>query len=302
MTIPQADELEIQNRFDLTIMRAYAQTDNVATTRSRIIKLWQSDETLSQLALSRQAGVSGLSAEDDQRAVTNLADYWFEPYALPTMSIGQARDYYLAIQDVLRFVISPADRPVKRPIVLETLHHCCAFSILFVSVQELIRKFALKRFILLHLRDELDPRLEICRNLLDNVLHVEAFPISIRENWLDVLQRSVTEDTLIVYMGDMPASMFPKLRTRKNTDSILRLYAEPGIEIMTERVSIAGALTRRLNADHYTLDFPEKDTAHLQSWTHGALSCPLPDWVFWPALERWYNRIPAPAGTADTRQ
>lgn len=290
MIIPEADETEIRSRLDLSVMRAYGQAENIRSVRNHIIKEWRTDDTLSPLALSRQEGLSDLTEADEQRAIATIADYWFEPYVVSSMNIGQARDYYLAAQNSLRLETQATDLQSDRPLVLETLHHSCIFSVLYLIVQHLVRDFGFKKVVLLHLREPLDPRLEVCRALVERILQAEAVSVLLNEKWMETLSHAVTDSTVVLYMGDMPPSIFPKLRRPEKASSRVRLYAEPDIELIASGISMASLLARRFKASHYTLDFPARDVARLQPRNEDAtLSCPLPDWVFWPALPRWYQ-------------
>lgn len=286
----QATEAEIQSRFDLTVLRAYGSSQNVWATRDQILRTWRKDEALSKLALSTQEGFSALSDEDDQRAVANIADYFFEPMVMPTMNVGQARDYYLSIQNSMRIDMELDGLYPDKPIIIEAVHHCCVYSVLFVIFQHLVRDLGFKRVVVLHQQEQLFPRLELWRSLAHHALGVEFIPVRVDEPWQEPLAEAVTNNSIILYMGDMPAKAFPKLRRPERALSRVQLFAEPNIDVEARAISMAHLIARRFKGRHFSLDFPERDVARFKPRAGNApLSCPLPDWAFWPLLQHWYR-------------
>lgn len=293
--IPEADENEILNRLDLFVMRAYRDQGDVRQVREQVVQEWRQKPELARLALSRFDGLSRISAEQDDRAVRTIADYWFEALFLPTMNLGQARDYFLAVQESMQLEVDDSvPPPSDRPLILQTLHHSCIFSILYVIIQYLVAGYDFRKFVLLHLRDPLDPRLEICKKLVEEVLGVEGAFIQLEGDWLANLRREMTDRSVFIYMGDMPPSLFRDRHRPGKTSSTIKLYAEPDIDIAVEGISTASILARRFRAGHHLLDFPTANTVRLRPCTGSPveLECPLTDWVFWPALRRWYEEIP----------
>ena len=294
--IPNADESEIQDRLDLTIMRAYSTSESPRATRTRLLHRWREDELLSRLVLSRIEGLSAIAPEEDERGVRNLADYWFEPLVMPTMSLGQARDYFLSVKKSLRFELGEISPPTDRPLILESVHHCCVFSVLYATIQLLVAGHGFRKAILLHLRDPLDPRAATGQILVERVLQVETVCLRLEGAWLATLGREMSDRTVLIYFGDMPPSLFPDRYQPGKTSSRVHFYARPDVAVDVEGISIARFLARRHRAGHHLLDYPEPGTVRLRPWRRGAeLHCPLADWVFWPALRRWYGEYSVPS-------
>lgn len=281
------------DRLDDIVRRRYWEAgEGLRNVWQKMRTSWRDDESLAKRRLSTMHGMSGVSVEDDEAAMRSILDYWFEPYVMSTMSLGQARDYYLGVENLLSVKFENSLRTRGRPVVLETLHHSMTFSALYLVVQKLVREQDIKRVVLLHLREKIEPRLELCRVLVERNLGVEPVGVRLSDDWLRKLKGVLSGDTLLIYMGDMSPSVFPTRRRKEVGLATIRLNngSIGGLEI--ECVSVAATLARRYGADHWALDFPGGGAMRIRAGGQAdQLCCPLTEWVFWPSLDHLY-RIP----------
>lgn len=293
--IPTASPNDIKARLDLHMIEAYRSSSDIRRTRDYVLRKWRSDEALSRLALSSQTGLSGICASEDEAALRNVVDYFFEPYFVSTMNIGQAWDYFHAIQQVIGLEISPDGPNGNGPVLLRTLHHHSIFSMIVVVIARIVRESGYRKAILLHQNLPLDPRLEAARDCVNRVLGLEVQYVHLKGRWLSTLRRETDARTIVICMDDMPPGLYETHHRPGRTPTRIELYAKPGIDLSLEGISAATILAKLIKASQYTLDFPDTDRALLQAYDPATgLRCPLPAWIFWPGLKCWErDEIPA---------
>ncbi|MEJ6706263.1 MAG: hypothetical protein QNK49_01035 [Porticoccus sp.] len=299
--IVEANEEEITSRLDLTIMRDYRANENlIRATRDRYNQTWKTDPKIYQLVPSKQEKISKLDGVNDERAVRNIVDYWFEAEIFASFSVGQAQAYMLAVQQGMDFSVE-CDIPMagQGPVLLETLHHVYSFSVIFSLVNNLLKESNFRKLILLHMHEPLDNRLIAIQSVLTNTTDMEAVPIRIKEDWMKEVQQQVTPDSIIIYMGDMSSSALGLPEKKGKRSNLLQLFATQESVACFQTISGAPILARQLHAKHLILDYPKRDQACLRKWAiNSPLRCAVEDWVFWPALNTWYTErdISSPVG------
>jgi hypothetical protein len=293
--IAEANE-EINNRLDLTIMRDYKDNKNhMRAIRDRFNQTWKTDSNISHLILSKQEKISKLQGVDDGKAVRNIVDYWFEETMFASFSVWQSKDYMLAVQKLMDFHVE-CDIPEagQGPILLETLHHVYSFSVIFIIINNLLKEFNYRKFIILHMHEPLDNRLIAIHSVLTKNADVEAVAIRIKEDWFKEVQQQVTPDSIIVCMGDMSSLALGLPEKKGKRSNSLELFTDQEGVISVQTVSSAPVLARQLQATHLILDYPKREEACLRKWMKGTpLRCAIEDWVFWPALQTCYNEMDA---------
>jgi len=298
--ILKASEEEINNRLDLTLMREYKENPSkIRLARDRYIKTWKDDSDINRLIPSKQSKLSKFGKIDDERAVRSIVDYWFEAEMFTTMSVGQARDYMLASQKTISFSVE-GDIPQSgmQPILIETLHHRLCFSVIYSVVNNLLVDFNYRKFILLHMNSPLESRLGAINAILKNSPNAEPVSIQIKGEWIKELSNQITNDSVVIYMGDMSTAILEKSHQPRKANNYLHLFADKGCYV--DSLSIARILARRLSAKHLMLDYPEKDVTCLRAWSKNSpLRCPLVEWIFWPAFQQLYDVKPLPIKTVD---
>ncbi len=298
-----ADKQQIERRMDLSILQAYRDAgSSIRTVRSNVIENWKSDEKLGPLSLSMIEGFSLIDADEDQRATRSLADYWFEYFMMPSMNLGQVRDYHLAIRQTYDLHVELSQAELTGPLVIETCHHACVFSLCYALLsQELKSKYDFDRVVLVHLRDPIDPRLAGLQALSQMLAGIECICIQMTDGWLNELSQAMDGNSILVYFGDMPKKLFSAKQRGKRAAAQLRIYATNDAEIELESVSIASTLARRFKALHYTLDFPAINRARFrEARKNQPITCLAADWIFWPAIADWYNVSPTDSSSASS--
>lgn len=294
-----ADSTIVDNRLDLYLMRGYAGPENIRSLRQRVIEGWEDDPVLRELAPSQVADLPGLSIEEERAAVRNLADFFFEPYVVSSMRVAQVDAYFADIAARIPLICDEGItlRP-NAPLILETLHHSCVFSICYLAITRLlVPEFGYDRVILLHQREEIDPRLIACQVSGNFVTQGTFLLHNVRKDGILSLRKEITERSIVLYFGDMPGALFEG-RYDPDTDlRQLRLVSASAGERSLQGVSIADKLARLFKADHLLLDAPADDHFWLRPRAgEGTLCCPLSNWVFWPALDTLFAVGPETAG------
>lgn len=283
-----ATEEEIENRLDLFLLREFEDQKKLRDSHYDARYNWRRIPKLSRLAPSSMLGLACISEADDDLAIINLADYFFEKYLLSTMSIGQVRDYYLSITTRFELTGSFDEIDSQRPLVLETMHHHCIFSIMYSIMQKLIQEHGFKKFILLHIQKQLDVRFSLCVTLFATYFpdtELKAICIS-NDNWTVDLDKEMGPGSTILYMGDIPPQAFGKNKKTRNYN--LHLPLEDGSIVEAERLSAASILARRYRAAHHSLDFPQMNVINFTA-AQKVIKCPFSSWVFWPMLHKHYR-------------
>jgi hypothetical protein len=286
----QAEQDEIDRRLDLTILQRLSTASDPLAEWHRIRMGWRQDPRLEKLSLPRLVAPALIDDGEADDAVRNLADFAIEPFVLSRMNLLQARDYLLGADTTFSLDLTLASALGDGPIILETLHHHCIFSMLYTVLAHLVERRGIDKVILLHLRDPLDSRLEVCRACAKALLGVEGVALRMGEDWRSALVREVTPHSVVFYMGDMPASIFGDRRASRRQAPTLELFARPQFRICIRAVSAARALAHRLGALHLRLDFPAVDEARLRPASASErLVCPLSAWAFWPTIPSLYG-------------
>ena len=290
-TIEDIEKKAVMNRLDIQVLSAFQKENtNVVHTRKYILDNWRNDEKYKSLGLSSIQGFDGISLDQEHRAVNNLVDYWFEPHFLITMNAGQLRDYFQAVEDIFNIEFS-CDIPIagEKPLLIDGIHHYLGFSLLFSLCKLFVTEFGYKRILILHGRENTDPRLELVGTLISQLSGCEIGNVLMDKNWTTELGKQVNQSTVIVYMGDMSPLLFSDMYKKGKTSSEISLYTQSGDRFSFEGFSISKFLARRLKAHHLSVSYPEEKTLQICDWENKTKSeCPVYDWIYWPALFKLY--------------
>lgn len=282
------------DRFDLLVLGAFHQDPkNVQHTRRHIINNWRDDNKYKSLGLSSSQGFEQISPDEEDRAVKNLVDYWFEPYFLPTMNIGQLRDYFLAFEDIYNLELTcDINMAGEKPLVIDAFHHYAGFSALFSLYKFFVTELGYKRILILNGKKNTDPRLELVGTLISRLTGCEYGNVLMEKNWWIELGKQVNETTVVFYMGDMPPLLFTDTHKKSKTSSEISLYTQSGDRFSFEGFSVSKFITRRIKAHHISITLPEEKTLHICEWEgRTKFDCPVYEWIYWPALFRLYTQF-----------
>lgn len=281
------------DRFDAYVAGALASTAATRHMRDRLIAEARQGR-VDRLLPKRLLALDALPDETNLRAAINVIDFWFEPIVMPTMTVAQAAAYFQAVETSLRFGdLGALDG--GGPLWVDTVHHVCVFSVMHQFAAVLGQRFQRRHVVLLHQGQRPEPRLGIVANVLAQVHGVRLELVKLEGSWFRALARSVTPDTAIFYLTDLPPEAFRRRSApRDRSMSQTRLYAEPDVSLGLDTISGSSVFARRLGARHVALDYPEPDRVRIRPYdsVEPAALCPLEDWAFWPLLAR--PRVEAP--------
>jgi hypothetical protein len=290
-------------RIDLLIIEAYRKAGNQPHFRQLFLSRWRENPEIMALALSSVSGRSGITPREEEIAMATIADYYLEPYFLPTMSVFQADAYFASLERTMTFNCSDAVfEETEGSLLIETMHHQASFSALYILCKQLNSAGRFDKIVLLRRRQDFDVRLEVMQTLGRRVFGVESELISVSsEDWPTALRRAAAKRTIILYFGDLAPSLFPSHHQGRKTSSVLRLCAGSDPAMTLEGFSIGARLARLLRARHYLMDFPDPDLVRVQPRDDRTeLQCSLAQWVFWPALNLFTNGNARPSDSAIT--
>lgn len=215
-----------------------------------------------------------------------MADYFYEPYFLKELSKYQRFDYLSAIDKNVYLQIEHELVTHSKPILLEAFHHRWIFSIIPLLIAKLSKQVGIKKAILLRRHAELEYRLEAIKQYLLELHQVEVILVEFEGNWYRSLRNSMTENTVVIYFGDMSPVLFPEKSQSTDTNSYLMLNDIDNENYIVRTFSFANKLADKLQLHHTLLDYYESNHFVLRSPQHPKIfSCPAIDWMFWPALE-----------------
>lgn len=274
------------DRFDTQVMTAYQQGKMLRHDRDALIAQVHGGRW-SHLLPNRLDGLADMPEEACARAAVNIIDYYFEPHVLPGMKDEQAHEYFCGFAKTMRVEAIEGIRGGE-PLWVETAHHVCVFSILYDLILHLARHHGVRRAILLHQGQRPEPRLGLIGRLLRTMHRIDPHFIQLNGNWFATLSRTVTPDTVIFYLSDVPPMTDGGHGAAKHRDPAqVRLLAPPATSVTVETTPGAAILARRLKANHVVLEYPGVDRIRVRPFNPDVIAptVPLEDWVFWPLLK-----------------
>jgi hypothetical protein len=273
------------DRFDTHVINALAATKATRHMRDRLIAQVRQGR-LDHMLLRRLGGLEDLPAELCERAAINVIDFHFEPLALASMSRPQLASYLQSAEKTLRLgEVEAFD--ASGPLWIDSVHHACVFSVLYLFAAYLARQRRYRKLLLLNQGLRPEPRLPMVIGLLRQIAGVEAMTLQLRGNWFAELTRMATPETAVFYLTDMPLETSQRSAPKARALSQLQLGAPPNVSVRLETLSGSGVFARRLNAEHVVIDYPAADRVRIRPYDAASpvCRCPLEDWVFWPLLD-----------------
>ncbi len=276
-----AETEDIASRLDLHLLKLFSREQHPVQLRQQLMNT-TAEIAVSPFSLANQGFLDPSCREEDERAIVNLIDYTFERFFLPSMPPSQVYRYVCDAEKTLHYQSSDVEQ--NKPLLLESVHHHMVFSYLALTVPMLAKNgVTVSKVILLHLQPDLDPRLQQISRSFAYTSEVEFVGVPFNRHWIRSLKSEVTAQSLIIYMGDMPASLFNTEPTQ--TLQLTREAPHPPFTIRT--VTIASQLAKHLGAAHHFLDYSRDGKATFRP-ADAHLKCPLTDWIFWPAINAMY--------------
>jgi hypothetical protein len=272
------------DRFDRYVMARFSDPQTVNIERDRILHECMTNSEISRLALSHY--IPNATPDEDEAAFRAIVDYFFELAFLPTMGGIQLRSYFTNLTKNMDFEIVGKPQ-LGQPILLESIHHTVSFSTIYIAVDHLIAEYDYNKVILLHQQVPLDIRAQALGSLVSEDHGVAFTPMQVEGNWFNSLLNIVDSRTIVLYMGDMPLSIFNTNLIAGSTSNRLNLSRSGFPAVVREGFSMAQRLKLSLNGQHAVIDYPLKDQIRL-SFTNDSLTqlhSSLVDWVFWPCLD-----------------
>lgn len=290
--VVDAASLIVEERLDLYLIKTYGQSENLRLSRQKIVQQWRENPLLVKMALSSVLPEIAVTEVEDERAIVNLADYFIEKYYLTTMSAYQADAYLMAIEDRMNVVWQGKDIQGDQPLLIESMHHHCIFSIFYLVSRYFIGQYQYNKIIMLYQQEEIDPRLTVLANLGAELSNVTVITQRFDEHWFRNIRKHTDQQTIVLYLGDMPPSLFNEYQDELTSTKIfLERAADSALTL--EGFSVASKITRLLKAEHLLLDFPNDETARLRLREEQTeLHCALESWIFWPSIPSLYQETP----------
>ncbi|MDE1461795.1 hypothetical protein [Spartinivicinus poritis] len=222
----------------------------------------------------------------DMQAIRNLVEYFYEPIFLKGLNKQHQFSYLSSIEKNVYIQIDQELIDKSTPILLETFHHRWIFSLIPMLISMVAKQLGIKKAVLLRRHTEVEHRLECIRTYLGEIHQVEVVLIAFEDNWYRNLIEEITDDTIVVYFGDMSPALFPKKSKLADTDRYLMLTDATSDSYLVRAFSFADKLANRLKLSHALLNHYQSNhfVLHL-SQQQNIFSCPAIDWMFWPALE-----------------
>lgn len=279
----------LESRFDLTLLKHLSETDNVRAIFDEVKTSWRQNQLYNQQGLSQLKPDLAITSEEEDKAIQSCLDYHFEKYYLPTMTAVQANAYMLSIDKVLTF---PNKLSVDSgsPLLIESSHHQSIYSILYWLVINIAQLSNYDHVIMMHQQEAIDPRLtalrsvgKACHNIDFDLIRFDS-----KSQWYKLLKKNVTDNTIILYLGDMPTTL-TEFNNFEPADSPLVLTRTGSAKLSLKRFSAAKKIAEKFKAKHYISNIQNDNSVKLSPVTEGLeLTCPLDSWIFWPALESLY--------------
>lgn len=282
--IPPAYRFDLRpERFDTHVTKAF----ETAPTRSTYDKLVAqlSKGHFDHMLLKQLDGLENLTEIANEKAARNVIDFWFEPLVLKSMSVPQLAAYFQMVEKTIRLTDAAA-LDEEGPLWFDSVHHSCAFSVLFRIAVLIAQRRNFRRPVLLHQGQRPEPRLGMLRTLLRQIPQVEPVFLPLSGSWFQKLSQITTPNTAIFYLTDMPAEAFQRKEDPPSRKlSRLRLYAEDGPSIQLDTLSGSAIFAARLRATHLVIEYPRPDRISIRPFDVAKPTvCPLEDWVFWPLI------------------
>ncbi|RLV59059.1 hypothetical protein D5018_14000 [Parashewanella curva] len=280
---------KVEPRFDLTILNRLSNTTSIRRIYDDIRKHWQQDPVLKSLSLSSQVTSIKLPKSIDHTAAISCLDYHFERFFLPTMSAIQGDTYFKQIQSVIEF----PKQAIKQSgsLIIESVHHQSVFSIFYCLALMAYQQQGISHVIMMYQQNDPDPRLVYSKELLKNLyqIDVELIQFDGGTNWYKQVKRSKTENTLIVYLGDMSPNVFQG-KASNSDEYKLKLTVAGGKSIEVNRLSVAEKISDKLGINHLIANIEgDKLTVETADKSKQLLVCPIQSWIFWPAIGTVYG-------------
>lgn len=280
----------VDSRFDLTLLKRLSESENVRAVFDQAKTDWKQDQHYSQQGLSQQQPDMSITTDEEEQAIQSCVDYHFEKYYLPTMTVIQANAYMLSIEKVLQF---PDQLPVNSgaPLLIESCHHQSIFSILYWLVINLAHSSHYNHVIMMHQQEDIDPRLMAQKNVAKawHNIDFDLIRFDSTSQWYKSLKKTVTANTIILYLGDMPTRLFDS-NSLGDTQCQLTLSRTSSPALAVKRFSAAKKISQKLKATHHICNIQDDRSVQLTLASQAlTLTCPLESWVFWPALGSLYE-------------
>ncbi|WP_088348660.1 MULTISPECIES: hypothetical protein [Rhodomicrobium] len=274
-----------QDRFDVHVMSALADEGRARHVRDRLIAQVR-DGRLDHFLLKRLDGFDDFSYAANEKAAVNIIDFHFEPLVLRSMNDAQVNAYFCAIETALK-ITEASGLDEGGPLWVDTVHHSCVWSVLYVLSIYLMRQRGYRRLVLLHQGQRPEPRLAVVARVLQRVHGAETGQIQLQGNWFSKLAQVTTPDTAVFYLTDMPQEASQRAAPKQRTMSTIQLDGRPSAPIRLQTLSGSGSFARRLRASHVVVDYPGRDAARIRPYdpANPVSRCPLEDWAFWPLLK-----------------
>ena len=287
-----ATQEQIDNRLDLKLMCALNKSDPTQFRkylRDHINELPEWQKLLPDVALSDIVRIpTQMVSEFNDRALQVQLDYHFERLLLPTMSQKQVVDYMLSVTNKL--TIQPLS--LEGPILLEGLHHALIFSALYTVLVHLVENEGYNHLLMMHQHQAPDPRVLLQKSLFENRYGLATTLVHFDATWFRAIKKNLTERTVIIAMGDLPAPFSVSNKeialTLPSAGTGRMIYHQP-------TYSVAERICQRLSFTHLQCDFPTDDTIVLRHNDGSPLRSAMTDWVFWPSLHDMYQEVTAAA-------
>lgn len=273
-----------RQRFDQYVMDAYRDLAVVTQKRQEILANWDTDPVIKDLRLSKIPYAGQTTPAENEAAIRSITDYFFERIIVPTMSNEQVDAYCLDLAKTCK-PEQLADPENGAPVFIESMHHFCCFSGIYLYVRFLVRSGDWDNVIMLHQRDNVDPRMIKCAAALNDMKPFELVTISFKGNWYKKLRAALNQRSIVVYMGDLPVRQFVDQHVAGQTSSRLTLARAKGPALALEGFTFGPKLASKLGAQHFLIDYPEDRTVRVRPAASAvSLSCALSAWIFWPGL------------------
>ena len=180
---PEHNIQENINRMDHFIMNAYGSSDNVRIAYEKLLHEWNLGGEIRKFSIEN--GFFGQVVDEKiiESSFLMLRDYLIEPYLLSRMNIFQLEEYFSSIRKSFSIDISCDIRYPDKPILVETIHHSCSFSSLYLLAQYLSTEFDKNNAIIMYQQDILDVRAKLLGDVVQKFLLAKCNFINISGYW-----------------------------------------------------------------------------------------------------------------------
>lgn len=276
-----------QDRLDVAVVEALANKEEMWAAYCKLIEGLKNPDEQTQ-TLNSIRGLHRVSDSTNSLASKNIIDYYFESAVLTSMGGEQLERYISHIEQCFAFTSVTGLGDVG-PIWVDTVHHCCVYSVLTRLGHHVITMGRIDHIVLLLRPDIGDPRLEVLKSYIASVYGVTLEFVYLSDKWMRQLNNIITDSTLCVSMCDMPNEIYSrrinKVTAKQIESNYLKLYYDDMNSISVECITDYSTLARRLRANHVVLDYPTEREVQIRPYDPDvAPSCPIGSWVFWPRL------------------